>query len=628
MIFRFCRTGVFTGVRIDHVDGLRDPKAYLDRLRQQLPDTYIAVEKILAEDEVLRLDWPVQGTTGYEFAARVSGVFCRRKSAVSLDDLYRRFTGEQRSFEEIVRAGKRRVMEKQLSGDLDNLVNGLARIAASHRYGKDIAPPRLKAALSELLAAFGVYRTYVDEDSRSEADGHYFTAALEGARKINPDHAYEFDFLERIWTLAFDPEYFDGPAEEMDAEPALWRDWVIECQQFTAPLAAKGVEDNALYNYHRFSAVNEVGGAPELIGTTDESFYGFLRHRLERWPHSLNATATHDTKRGEDVRARLWVLTEIPGEWERQVLSWKEANAAIKSEANGSPVPDANLEYLIYQTLLGAYPFDPEERRGFSVRMQDYVVKAGREAKAYTNWEAPDDAYEAGCREFIARLFDPRSISDNGFIAGFRSFFEKVSHYGIFNSLSQALIKTTAPGIPDIYQGTEFFDFSLVDPDNRRPVDYAPRQQALNRFRETKEGKGALLEDLLKNKTDGRIKMHLTAAALAARKEFSDLFEAGDILPLEITGQYAENLLAFARIRPPAWSVTVVPRFLTGVIEPGQDPIGEGVWKETAVVLPGGAPTHWENRLTGERLVSDRNLEAAAVMGRFPAALLIGEVRS
>ena len=636
LILSLCGNGDFTGLRIDHVDGLRDPKAYLERLREHAPDTFLLVEKILAPGEPLPASWPVQGTTGYDFATLAGGLFRRPESGPAFSGLYARFIGRRHSFDLSVQEGKRRAMARQFAGDLDNIVHHLSRIAAKHRPGRDIPPSRLRSALAELLACFPVYRTYVDASGRSELDERMFTAAMNKARRHRESLAYEFDFLERIWNLDVDPDLFDGPEDAIGDEKRLWLDVILDCQQYTAPLTAKGLEDTALYNYNRFIALNEVGGAPDDFGAPAERFHAFCRERLARWPDTLNATATHDSKRGEDVRARLWVLTEIPDEWDREVTAWQEENAGLKPVVNGRRVPESNLEYLLYQTLLGAYPFAPEERDGFLHRIQAYAVKAAREAKSETDWQDPDTAYESGCREFLAQLLevppgggaDSRHEGDVGsvFLTRFLSFFERVAPFGIFNSLAQALVKITAPGIPDIYQGTEWFDFSLVDPDNRREVDYGRRQEALQAIREReRRDRPALLEELLRTRTDGRIKMYLIAAALAARREKPDLFRQGDYIPLETRGHREYHLVAFARRRSPDWAITAVPRFLIGLIEPGDLPLGREVWSDTAVTLPEGAPKDWQNVLTGETIrFENGRMDAGALFGRFPAALMIG----
>lgn len=628
LIFESCRNGRFTGLRIDHVDGLRDPKGYFERLREHAPGIFLLVEKILSAEEPLSENWPVQGTTGYDFGVIVGGLFCRTESAPAFSDLYARFTGEHRSFEQFVYEGKKRALARQFAGDLDNLAGALSRIAAKYRTGRDIPPARLGSALAELLACFPVYRTYIDASGRSETGEKVFTAAMMRARLNREDLSWEFDFLEGVWKLDFDPGLFDGPEEAIADEKKTWLEWIFDFQQHTAPLTAKGIEDTALYNYNRFIALNEVGGAPDNFGLTADRFHVFCGERQSKWPHTLNATATHDTKRGEDVRARLWILSEIPDEWDRTVTAWQRENAGFKPVVNGRRIPDSNFEYLLYQTILGAYPFAPEEQEGFLHRMQDYAVKAAREAKAETDWQHPDTEYESGCREFLARLLDP-SASEAGFLPRFLPFFDKVAHFGIFNSLSQVLVKITAPGIPDFYQGTEFFDFSLVDPDNRRPVDFARRQRALDEIQSAaRRDRLGLIQDLLRTREDGRIKMYLIASGLDARRENPELFRRGDYIPLETTGRWAHHVIAFARRRGPAWAITAVPRFLTAITNPGVDPLGKGVWEDTAVVLP-GAPEQWRNILTGETIAfGNGRMDAAALLGRFPVALLIGERRS
>jgi (1->4)-alpha-D-glucan 1-alpha-D-glucosylmutase len=616
-IVELVRDGVFSGLRIDHIDGLADPAAYLNRLRSRVGEADILVEKILAFDEQLPAGWPVQGTTGYDFGVRLNGLFVRRANADKFTGIYQRFSGQRASWEQHVRDGKRRVLATQMGGERDNLAADLKIIAVSTRAGRDMTTQRLKAALTELAVCFPVYRSYIDRTGTGESDRRYIRAAVEAAVLNRPGLQPELTFLRDL--LLGDLQAGLRIEDGENRIPAA----ITRFQQLTAPLTAKGLEDTALYNFNRLVSLNEVGGDPDGFGTTLEDFHAFVRRRSRSWPRAMNSTSTHDSKRGEDVRARINVLSELPDEWEYHLELWHDLNRERKDTYQGRPVPDGNVEYLLYQTLIGAWPFGAADTAHFIPRISDYVVKAVREAKRHSSWLAPDSAYENRLTTFVEQILDPER--PNRFLETFYPFAQKVMHYGVFNTLSQTLIKITAPGVPDFYQGTEPADLNLVDPDNRRPVDFERRRRRLADILGGASDPLNLVARLLAGKTDGGLKMFVIARALQVRKEHPLLYLDGDYLPLEITGRHHRHAAAFARKLDRLWSVTIVPRFLTELTLENQDPIGPEIWRDTAVRLPGGAPESWYNRFTTESLTGRESLPLAAALQHFPVAVLLGE---
>jgi (1->4)-alpha-D-glucan 1-alpha-D-glucosylmutase len=468
----------------------------------------------------------------------------------------------------------------------------------------------LRRSLIEIMAAFPVYRTYCRPEEERETDGKYIREAIQAALGRNPGLANEFGYLQKILLLELD-DFLPGE------EKGLWLHFIMRFQQFTGPLMAKGFEDTLLYVYNRLLSLNEVGGAPEHFGFTPEEFHAYCRRRQADWPHALSATATHDHKRGEDMRARLHVLSEIPQEWARQISGWSRINRRHKGRLGHRKVPSANDEYFLYQTLLGTWPFGDFDRQEYLARLQEYAVKAVREAKVFTAWIKPDQEYEQTYLHFVEKI-----LADEEFLAGFLPFQRRLAHFGILNALGQTLVKVTAPGVPDLYQGTELWDLSLVDPDNRRPVDFTLRRRHLEALqRQAGADLPALLADLLARPGDGRIKLYLLWRALAARRRLDGLFRDGEYRPVAAAGKHAGHVFAFARHRRGACAVTVVPRLLTGLVAEGEFPLGEAFWEETSLELPenGG---RWLEELTGTELPAHDAHRLAAVLRTFPVALL------
>ncbi|MEJ2431056.1 MAG: malto-oligosyltrehalose synthase, partial [Deltaproteobacteria bacterium] len=393
-------------------------------------------------------------------------------------------------------------------------------------------------------------------------------------------------------------------------------------QQFTGPLMAKGFEDTTLYIYNRLLSLNEVGGFPNIFGISLEEFHDFNKNRKDFWPHSLNATSTHDTKRGEDVRARVNVLSELPEEWESNIKKWSKTNSKKKRTMGGLRVPEKNDEYFLYQTLVGAYPFSPKEQSLFMERLKSYLIKAVREAKIHTAWLKPDHQYEDGCLKFIEQIMN--NSTTNEFLETFIPFQKKVAYYGIFNSLAQTLIKITAPGVPDFYQGAELWDLNLVDPDNRRPVDFSIRESLLRNIKEESQADLlSLVAKLLRNREDGRIKLFLISMALKARKQHANIFQMGTYTPLAVSGSLREHLIGFLREYGEKRAVTIAPRFLVTLVEEGKLPLGSEVWHDTTVIMPDISSTNWTNALTGEVIPGEKHLSVGQILKHFPVALLV-----
>jgi (1->4)-alpha-D-glucan 1-alpha-D-glucosylmutase len=616
LLFQLIEAGRISGLRIDHIDGLYDPSGYLEALRERVGERYICVEKILDLTEGLPIGWPVQGTTGYDFMNYVNGVFCQKNNEKALNKIYIHFTGLETPYPDLTAEKKRLIMGKHMAGDVDNLAHFIKRISDRYRYGRDITLYGLKRALVEVMALFPVYRTYVDGRQYSARDRSYIQETIQRAALSNLGLQYELNIIARILLLDWDESLTED-------ERSQWVHLVMRFQQFTGPLMAKGFEDTVLYTYNRLLSLNEVGGDPGTFGISLQGFHTFLQERSKQWPYALNATSTHDTKRGEDVRARINVLSEIPAEWGGKLRQWSRINRKKKRKLNNNPVPDRNDEYALYQTLIGAFPFNEDDYPAFVERIKEYIIKAIREAKAHTAWLKPDTAYEEAFVAFVETTLRPSK--DNPFLEAFLPFQRKMAFYGVFNSLAQTLIKITAPGVPDFYQGTELWDLTLVDPDNRRPVDFEKRSAMLSNIEEgAKKDLPGLITKLLAAKEDGRVKLFLIHQALAARRERADIFQTGPYIPLATGGRWREHVVAFARKGEKAWAITVVPRLLTALIPEGTVPLGQGVWANTAINLPDDAPKIWRDSITNQRVATrKKTILLGEALRHFPVALLM-----
>ncbi|NEQ76127.1 MAG: malto-oligosyltrehalose synthase [Okeania sp. SIO2C9] len=623
LILEMLKEEKFTGLRIDHIDGLYDPAQYLNRLREKANAPYIVVEKILEPSEDLPVNWPVQGTTGYDFLNYVNGIFCDHFNEEEFDQIYSRFIKGTSNYGQLADENQRLIINKHLAGDIDNLAHLLKDISSKYRYASDFTIFGLKAALVEVMSVFPVYRTYVSKEGVSKADRECIQRVIAKTKEKIPffinELLNELSFIEKFLLFEFD-EHLNQ--EDQDK----WLHFVMRLQQFTGPLMAKGVEDTVLYVYNRLISLNEVGSTPSKFGVSVEDFHGFNQHRIAYWPHTMSGTSTHDTKRGEDVRTRINVLSEIPEEWESYLQKWQEINAPQKDCVAGLDVPAPNDEYFLYQTLLGAFPVDESEYPTFVERIKEYIIKAIREAKVNTGWLRPDDDYESSLIKFVEHLLN--KSEDNEFLPAFRPLQRKVQYYGVFNSLSQAFLKLTSPGVPDIYQGTELWDLSLVDPDNRRPIDFENRAEFLKEIKTKIESDIlGLIEELLQTPETGKIKMFLIYQALQARREYLDLFQRGNYQKLFVMGSLKDHIVAFSRKWGDSTAIIIAPRLLTKLIQEGENPLGEQVWRETRICLPSGSSLVWKNAITQQKLKEEKEdtLWIRNVLNHFPVALLINE---
>ena len=607
--------GKIDGLRIDHVDGLYDPTGYLLRLREGAGDAFIVVEKILALREPLPESWPVEGTTGYDFMNHVGALLVDSQGEQEFQNLYSTFTGEQLEYEDLLYEKKKLIIERHLTGDLDNLTSLLKTISTTTRDAIDLEWEALMMAIAETAAVFPVYRTYIAGEPVADRDRAYINEAIEKAEARNPTLTRALGFLKTVLLLDY-PEHL---AEENNP---LWLSFVMRFQQFTSPLMAKGMEDTTFYVFNRLTSLNEVGGDPGRFGISIDDFHSFNERRAKRHPHTLNATATHDNKRGEDVRARISVLSEMPKEWRQQLELWHEQNRSLKKIIEDEKVPSRNREYFLYQTLVGAWPFEDRERDDFISRMKNYMIKAAREAKTHTFWLDQNAEYEEALVSFTEKILTP-SVSGE-FLNSFTAFQKKIAHYGVFNALSQTLLKLASPGVPDFYQGTELWDLNLVDPDNRRAVDYEKRDWLLREMKKKEEsGLLGLIDELLSTREDNRVKLFTIHRVMAARNAHKGLFEEGDYVRLSATGSRSNHVIAFARREGERWAVAIAPRFLTSIVSENELPVGQNVWSDTIVEMPEGAPRAWRNVFTDEVIKDQGRISVAEALRRFPLGLLM-----
>ncbi|CDN11075.1 MAG: malto-oligosyltrehalose synthase [Richelia sp.] len=616
LIFQLVEENKFNGLRIDHIDGLYDPTQYLNRLREYAPETYVIVEKILENKEELPIVWSIQGTSGYNFLAQINYLFCQQENEQKFDDIYHGFIGRIVNCQDIIDKNKRLIISKHLAGDIDNLANMLKQICDRYRYASDFTIYGLKAALIEIMALFPVYRTYINSTEASKSDREYIQQVINQAKCNIPNFLNEVVFIEKFLLLDFDEFLTEENREQ-------WLHFLMRLQQFTGPLMAKGVEDTTEYVYNRLISLNEVGSDPSHFGSSQEDFHNFNHTRFTQWPHAMNATSTHDTKRGEDVRARINVLSEMPEEWEENLKQWREINASQKNTTAGMDIPTANDEYFFYQTLIGAFPWYEDEYSTFVDRIKEYIIKAIREAKVHTAWLKPDTDYENSFTEFAEQVLKP---DNNEFLASFQAFQRKIAFYGVFNSLSQTLLKITAPGLPDFYQGTELWDLSLVDPDNRRPVNFNLRQQYLEEIKiQSDADLSSLIADLLEHPENGKIKQFLIYQLLKVRKQYSEIFQRGVYQKLNVAGSLKSHIVAFSRELGEQKIIAIAPRFITSLIKEGEYPLGEQVWQETRIVSPNGSTPVWHNLLTGQQVQGDDTLWIRDILQSFPIALLVNQ---
>ncbi len=692
LILQFLADGRVTGLRIDHPDGLWDPPRYFRRLQERyLADAiqsqlardeqpagadpaeqfdrgaleqavtdwlerrarsgatswplYVIAEKILSEREPLPPNWAVDGTTGYDFLSAVTGLFVDSANERAFDRLYHNFIAgddppDQPTFGELVHASKQRIMRSALASEINSLSHQLARITEKSRRYRDFTLRGINQALREVIACMDVYRTYIaGPQVVSERDRKYVSEAVAEARRRNSGIPRAVLQFLRDTLLLRNLEQF--PTEIQGDVVHL----VMKFQQVTGPVMAKSVEDTAFYIYNRLVALNDVGGNPAEFGSSMAEFHRQSAERQRYWPHTMLTLTTHDTKRSGDVRARISVLSELPEEWSTALSRWRALNADKLTRVDGQPAPDANDEYLLYQTLVGVWPFEPPalsdeaaDRERLSADLADvcerilaYMQKATKEAKVHTSWINPDEEYDAAVAQFVRALLDDSAT--NQFLDDLRTFQRRVAYFGQFNALAQLMLKLAAPGVPDIYQGNELWDLSLVDPDNRRPVDYARRRAALAELGGQIADAGAdrieLARELLRSYHDGRIKLYLTAAALGFRRDNAQLFAQGDYRPLEAFGDQCAHVCAFTRTHAHASILVAVPRLVVGLT--GGDerpPLGSAIWGASWLGLP-DAQRGWRYRniLTGEIIAvtaydEGPGIALGSIFKEFPVALL------
>jgi (1->4)-alpha-D-glucan 1-alpha-D-glucosylmutase len=592
------------GVRIDHIDGLQDPAGYVTRLRNLLgPDCYIIAEKILESKENIPADWPIEGTSGYEFLSLVSQLMTDRQGARKLVEFYRELVPELPPYQKLVVENKKRILQHHMHGEWENLVSDFENLKLTNGFTKE----SIKNALAAVMISLPVYRIYPEQLPLDGIEKQVMTEAFQKATERDQENLEEVKYLQKLLV--------EGGENDKDQILKFEKRFM----QFTGPLTAKGVEDTTFYVYNPLISHDEVGDAPSTLGISISSFQSKMVRRMKSNPLSLNATATHDTKRGEDSRMRLNVLSEVPDVWMRQVREWFETNKQHKK--NGEiEVPSVNDEYFIYQSLIGGYPHDFNINEEFTERFNTFLIKAIREAKQYSNWSEPNEEYEKASLDFISALLN----EENSFKQNFSSFMEVINKYSHLYCIIQVLIKITAPGIPDIYQGCELWDLSFVDPDNRRPVNFDIRKRILTDIKQKeREGPAALLGYLKTNRSEGFEKLYVTWKSLNLRKQYDDLFEKGEYIPLQSTGK-TELVLAYSRQLKDNWVVVVVPLGIAKNMQVDQ-PYAEGPDDKKYVILPQDAPKKWKNVFTQDEIMADGKLYLFEIFKDFPAALLVNQ---
>jgi (1->4)-alpha-D-glucan 1-alpha-D-glucosylmutase len=567
---------------------------------------------------MVREDWPVAGTTGYELIGALAGLLVDSDREAESTEAYHRFIGARPDYNALVRSLKRRTLTRNLAGELRHLVRIAHTLASRHLATRDFGPDTLRSAIIALAAALPVYRTYVTASGGEAADVALLEAATRDAQETREvDDRQVLDFVKRMLLV-----------DVMDAEDrAIAQHFATRFQQTSGALTAKAVEDTAFYRYNRFLALNEVGGEPDVFGEPMAAFHRTMLERHARQPLGLSSTATHDTKRGEDARARLYVLSEMPAVWAAAAERWREQNRALKRRVRGRTVPDAETEWAFYQALAGAWPpeLTPDDAAGLAIlaeRMTQFALKAAREATLHTSWTAPDAGFEQAVEHFVRSALEPRTSPE--FLADFARLLQPVSIAGALNSLTQTLIKLTAPGVPDIYQGTELWDFSMVDPDNRRPVDF----DRIARLASELDGRG--VPALLRNWRSDAVKLHLLRTGLRLRAQRPALFRDGAYLPLDVVGDHCRCVVAFARVLKEEAAVAIAPRLALGLLEGLDIPIVEASrWRNTAVILPPAlANRRWLNLCTGEGLGAGTEVALDAILHISPVSLMLTDSRT
>jgi (1->4)-alpha-D-glucan 1-alpha-D-glucosylmutase len=624
VVLRLATKGLVTGFRIDHIDGLRDPLGYLRRLQEKthpaennsrLKDFYVVVEKILSPGESLPSEWPVHGTTGYDFMNAVNNIFVDPTNLPALENTYSEFISERISYLDLAYRKKKQVMQSLLAVEMRSLGRYLSVLAEQDRYARELSREQLTRTLIETTACLEPYRTYVRGFDVKPQDRTAILNALNEAKRRNPsiEPAY-FSFLQEVLLLEPGPHLLP---EQREARLLFMMTW----QQFTGPITAKGVEDSALYVYNRLVSLNEVGGCPQCSDVSKNGFDSFLHQRHKKWPFAMNTTMTHDAKRSEDVRARINVLSEIPDEWDKCLNQWSLWNDPKCQIVKGVRAPERNEEILLYQILLGSWPMGAPACQCYTRRIQDFMVKAVREAMVHTRWTVPNIDHEQALTEFVGKILE--DSEGNEFLADFKIFAAKIAYHGALNSLSQLVLKLASPGVADFYQGTELWDLRLVDPDNRNAVDFQLRDRMLADLRE----KTRSAKELTTAWQDGRIKMYVTQRGLLTRRDHAALFLKGDYISLEAQGPKRDCVIAIARRHRGEWCIVAAPRFTTRLsTSSSYNQLWEG-WEDTSIVLPKEIPQRWVDVFSdkAEREIQNSTVLVSELLREFPVAMLCSE---
>ncbi len=631
LLSELTRQKLVTGLRLDHVDGLFNPRQYFRDLQKQCaPDgapVYVLVEKILSRGESLRSDWDIHGTTGYEFLNDVAGLFVDPAHAAALHKLYARFTGRSGRFADLVYESKKLIVATSMSSELNVLAHELNRISESDRRYRDFTLDSLQEGLREVVACFPVYRSYATAEGHDSYDERAVDAAVTNALRRNPVlEPSMFAFIREMLLPQKTPGLSDADYERRVR-------FAMKFQQYTGPVQAKGVEDTAFYRYAPLASLNEVGGDPARFGRSVAEFHKVNSQRSEHWPLSMLSTSTHDTKRGEDARCRIAVLSEIPEEFRGMLSRWSRTNAGLKKLVEGEPAPDSADEYLYYQALLGAWPADVADAppAQFVERMQNYMLKAIKEEKVHSSWIHPSQQYDDAVREFVRRTL--AGVEGKRFLRTFLPFQRRVALAGLVNSLAQLVLKVVSPGVPDFYQGTEFWDLSLVDPDNRGAVDYGTRTLFLQHIGPLLEGNYTIEEwkrELLAmtgSWANGQLKLFCTAVALNLRRRHKDLFLFGDYVPFTVQGERSDRVVALGRQHGREVVIAIVPRLCARLVTPSSlFPVGQNCWRDTAVAL--SPPFHerrYRNLFTGGSFWASESIALNKELETLPVSLLVAQ---
>lgn len=603
-IFKLIDDGLINGLRIDHVDGLFFPGEYLDRLRKATgEDHYIIVEKILEKDEEIPTYWPVQGTTGYHYLALCNNLLTNNDAAPVFNNLHEEIGGKRNTdYESFAYRKKKFILYERMLGELNNLTSLCVDLRIM-----DILLDReqLKEAIAEILIQCPVYKLYFEKDGISENEKETLHAVFEAAQNNRPELS---KLLERLYNSIIRVNEASGEKRNNIMH------FLRRMMQFTGPLTAKGVEDTSFYTYNLYIAHNEVGDSPDYYGICNEEFHEAMLHRQELFPLALNATSTHDTKRGEDFRARLNVLSDVAPEWKKYVLEWRKLNEQHKTQAKELTCPSPNDEYFIYQSLIGGFPVDIMEIATFTSRFKDYIIKSIREGKENSSWIKPNKAYEKGILQFIDNIIN----TESDFFQSFIQFYRKVKSYGYLNSLAQVVLKSMCPGVPDFYQGCELWNFSMVDPDNRRKVDYKYRSKVLHGLMRKKNYEG-ILEELWSDNDNGNIKLYVTYRLLQEREQMPELFTYGDYHPLVAEGKNRNHLFGFIRKYKSQAYMVMLPMHLASA---GFENILNIDWKDTCLTSKESISGTWKNIFDNKLVEINDKYMAGEIFLPFPLAVL------